>query len=86
MAIAAGRQVKGLITNEAKRDSLFGIDSREFRVKGHRLDDREGSIFSTTDDDTSGDGLVVGVPLTGNTGKWHSATLVPPMSRVSNEG
>lgn len=86
MAIAAGMQVKGSTINEAKQDPLFGIDSREFRIKGHRLDDREGSIFTTTDKDTSGDGLVVGVPLTDKTGKRHSATLVLPMSRGSNEG
>jgi len=78
--------VKGSTINEAKRDSLFGIDSREFHIKGHRLDDREGSIFTTTDEDTSGDGLVVGVPLTDNTGKRHSATLVLPMSRVQTKG
>jgi len=86
MAIAAGMQVRGSTINEAKRDPLFGIDIREFRIKGHRFDDRKGSIFSTTDEDTIGDGLVVGVPLIDNTGKRHLATLVLPMSRRSDEG
>jgi len=77
--------VKGPIKDEVERGSLFGIDSRELCVKGHSLDRREGSIFSATDEDTSGNVLVFGLPLTDNAGKRHSATLAPSVSRGSTE-